>query len=167
MNVVTRDEAIELGLKFYYTGKPCKHGHDQPRWVTSFNCIVCAKDQCRINKAKRYAKNPEKYRELGRLDYSRNPERYKMHACFRSKRLKQATPPWVTKEMMKPFYDERNRLTKETGIPHDIDHIWPLKSPDDTFCGLNVPANLQVIPASVNRSKQNRYFGARYSRSTK
>jgi len=27
MEVITRQEAIEQGLKWYFTGKPCKHGH--------------------------------------------------------------------------------------------------------------------------------------------
>jgi len=26
-DVVTRKEAIAKGLKYYFTGKPCKHGH--------------------------------------------------------------------------------------------------------------------------------------------
>ena len=167
MKEMSRKEAKALGLKIYYTGKACKNGHDSPRWTSSFNCVVCAKEMLRVNKRKRYALNPEKFRALGRLDYLRNADRYKLNAWIRNKRLKLATPSWVTAEMLKGFYDERNRISKETGIPHDVDHIWPLKSLDGSFCGLHVPANLQVIPASENRSKQNRYFGARYSRSSK
>jgi hypothetical protein len=167
MNVITRDEAILCGSLTYCTGKACKHGHFEPRWVTSYHCIVCAKKNLRENKFQRYQKNPEHFRALGKLDYKKNPDRYKKHAYLRQKRVLLATPKWVTDEMIAPFFIERNRLTAITGIPHDVDHIYPLKSRDGSFSGLHVPANLQVIPSSENRSKQNRYFGARYSRTSK
>lgn len=34
-------EAAALGLKQYYTGKPCKHGHDAPRSVKNGTCMEC------------------------------------------------------------------------------------------------------------------------------
>lgn len=33
MKIITRTEAATSGLKRYYTGKSCKHGHDSERWV--------------------------------------------------------------------------------------------------------------------------------------
>lgn len=33
MEIITRIDAAKRGLKRYYTGKPCKHGHDSERWV--------------------------------------------------------------------------------------------------------------------------------------
>ncbi|OKN43494.1 hypothetical protein AM421_002853 [Klebsiella pneumoniae] len=38
MEIITRVEAAKAGLKRYYTGKQCKHGHDSERWV--YNGIV-------------------------------------------------------------------------------------------------------------------------------
>lgn len=52
------------------------------------------------------------------------------------------------------FYQERDRLTRETKIPHHVDHIHPVNHPN--LCGLTVPANLQVIPATQNRQKSNK-----------
>lgn len=37
----TREEARALGLKQYYTGKPCKHGHVEPRAVVNGTCLEC------------------------------------------------------------------------------------------------------------------------------
>lgn len=167
MTIISRKDAKAAGLPYYFTGRPCKHGHIDARRTSVEGCVTCHRERKRINKLKCYAENPERFRELGRVDYQRHPDRYKKNAYLRQSRLKQATPPWVTDEMIYPFYIERQRLTAETGIPHDVDHIYPLKPKDGTYCGLNVPANLQVIPASENRSKQNRWFGARYSRSGK
>lgn len=65
-----------------------------------------------------------------------------------------ATPIWADKAAMRAVYKEARRLTIETGIPHEVDHIYPLKS--DVMCGLHVPANLQVLTKSQNSAKKNR-----------
>jgi hypothetical protein len=75
------------------------------------------------------------------------------YASKRYARLKQATPPWVDQKAIKAFYDEARRLTKETGVPHEVDHIWPIVH--ESFSGLHVPWNLRVIPSPQNSSKRN------------
>jgi hypothetical protein len=68
-----------------------------------------------------------------------------------------AAPSWLTDEHKAEIhsrYEEARRLTQETGIPHHVDHIHPLKSA--FVCGLHVPWNLRVIPARENISKGNR-----------
>lgn len=64
-----------------------------------------------------------------------------------------ATPPWVDVAALKALAQERDRLTKETGIVHVLDHIVPLNHP--RVCGLNVPANIQIIPRARNAAKSN------------
>lgn len=39
--VISRDTAIQTGLKHYRTGKPCKHGHDTLRHVSTRQCVKC------------------------------------------------------------------------------------------------------------------------------
>lgn len=41
MKIITRTEAATSGLKRYYTGKSCKHGHDSERWVHNGHCVQC------------------------------------------------------------------------------------------------------------------------------
>lgn len=39
--VISRREAADTGRLFFYTGKPCKHGHITVRYVTTGACRAC------------------------------------------------------------------------------------------------------------------------------
>lgn len=78
-----------------------------------------------------------------------------------------ATPSWADPKKIDAIYAEAARLTKETGIPHHVDHIVPLQGPVATWgpfkgmrivFGLHCEANLRVIPARENVVKGNRYW---------
>jgi 5-methylcytosine-specific restriction endonuclease McrA len=69
-----------------------------------------------------------------------------------------ATPKWLTKgqlEEILSIYLEAARLTKETGIKHHVDHIIPLQGENVT--GLHVPWNLQILTATENCRKGNKF----------
>lgn len=68
---MTRAEAKAAGVKRYFTGKPCKHGHVAERLVSSFECLDCSRANCAADyekyrervlasRRKRYAENPSK-----------------------------------------------------------------------------------------------------------
>lgn len=67
-------------------------------------------------------------------------------------------PKWLTREhkqQIKDLYWLAKTLTDETGILHEVDHIYPLCG--DTCSGLHVPWNLRVITKHENRVK-NKYL---------
>lgn len=98
----------------------------------------------------------QKEQKRSRNIYLNNPLPYivKGGATNRSKRHQFNKLPLEYQIEILAFYDEARRLTRETGIKHEVDHVHPLKGVN--FCGLHVPWNLQILTMSVNRSKSNK-----------
>lgn len=83
----------------------------------------------------------------------KEPEKNRAYVARRRATEKRAMPIWADLDQMLAFYAEATRLTRETGIVHHVDHIYPLKS--EIMCGLHCQTNLQVVPATVNQRKRN------------
>ena len=105
------------------------------------------------NRRKREEKG-EEVRARRRADYRKNKGRYVAQARAREELIKRATPPWADLKAIEQFYIQAERLTRETGIKHHVDHFYPLQG--KTMCGLHVEANLRVVPAAINLRKSNR-----------
>ena len=117
--------------------------------------------------------NPERFRETIKRWEKENKERVRKvnkawkkankHKVNASTRMRQAaklnaTPPWLNEDhkfMLEEIYELRDLRTQATGVVHHVDHIVPLRGAE--VCGLHVPWNLQVIPASDNIRKGNSY----------
>ncbi len=69
-----------------------------------------------------------------------------------------ATPSWADRDKIAAFYRLARKMTVETGVPHEVDHIIPLQGKN--VCGLHVETNLQVITKSENSRKQNKFIDA-------
>ena len=102
-------------------------------------------------------KNAEILRKQAREWQKNNPARCVKNVNMRRARKIQRTPPWLSKEhhdSMLEMYELSRKITKDTGVKHDVDHIIPLNGKN--VSGLHVPWNLQIIPAHENRKKSNK-----------
>jgi len=84
----------------------------------------------------------------------RRSEKATERSRARARLLKRATPAWQDKKQILEIYEEAKARSETTGVPHHVDHIIPIKH--KAVCGLHVVANLRVIPAVENLSKNNR-----------
>ena len=180
MDIISRKEAIKQGLKYYFTGVPCKFGHVDKRKTSCHRCVSCDheyymantekfkernvvrkvthKDQIAEYATKYWKNNKQKVLKNGKKWRQNNKE----YACFdaskrRAAKLKR-TPKWLTRvdyEIIQQIYIEAQRLTELTGIEFHVDHIIPLVG--KIVSGLHVPSNLQILPFYENLTKSNRF----------
>lgn len=98
------------------------------------------------------ARNRDRVLERGRRWSKRNP--HKIAAKCSRRRARTSAMAWADKAAISEVYKKARELTVATGVPHEVDHVFPLNS--DKVCGLHVEGNLQVLTAYENRSKGNR-----------
>lgn len=41
LDPISREQAFSQNFKRFYTGRPCKHGHDAQRFVSTGGCVAC------------------------------------------------------------------------------------------------------------------------------
>lgn len=113
----------------------------------------------RTEKAAYWAKWRERNVDRVQANYRQwatdNADRVRAISAQRNAAKVQATPPWVDPDALRAVYREAIRLTRETGIRYDVDHIVPLRS--RFVCGLHVPWNLQLLPRAENLRKGNAF----------
>lgn len=93
--------------------------------------------------------------ESAELRVRRRKEVLKFNQENRREAMALATPAWANKTAIAKIYSEAKRLTAETGIKHEVDHIVPILN--KKVCGLHVEANLQILTKSENIRKHSKF----------
>lgn len=108
------------------------------------------KDKVRRQAAESRRKNAGKRRAQNAIYRKQNLDKIAAHAARRRARMRGVPQPHsiIEKLMVQNYYEDAARLTKETGTPYHVDHIWPVSRG-----GPHLPFNLRVIPGSENCSK--------------
>lgn len=109
MKIITRKEALALGLKRYFTGKPCPKGHVCERFVSGWTCVDCTLDYSK----EWQNKNPEKAAKASQRYRDKNKE--KVNHAYKKwyKRNKHWHKSWRLENKEKvlkasSFYRKRN-----------------------------------------------------------
>ncbi len=139
----------------------------EKRWYEANKEIVAAKDKARreanldeflIRERASYARRKDSVAEKNRRWREANPHRVAAIASKRRASIRRRTPSWLNETQIKQILDwfqVAQILSKQTGVPHEVDHIVPLNG--KLVSGLHVPWNMCAIPAIQNRKKNNRH----------
>lgn len=151
MEITNRKTALLLGLKSYFTGKPCKHGHLAARWIDG-HCMVCHAKQAAATFQK--TKDARKEKRIAGLQAwkARNPQKARGHHKNTEtlrRRIKGG------RLLAKKHSKEITKFYANCPPDFHVDHIVPLNG--KTVSGLHVPWNLQYLPAHENIRKGNRH----------
>lgn len=98
--------------------------------------------------------HPDRRQKMNERWTKENPGKVIAITAKRRAVKKKALAAWANSNAIKKIYDQASYLSKATGIPHEVDHIYPLQS--KYMCGLHVENNLQILTKSENSSKNNR-----------
>ncbi len=74
--IISRKEAKAQGLKYYFTGKPCKIGHLTERYTTSSGCVECSNYSYINNKENISKNNKHRYNDDKESKLSKNNKYY-------------------------------------------------------------------------------------------
>jgi len=153
-------EALRQGVTYYFTGKPCKHGHHSERFAKNKNCRECLRIRNRARTKQDYwldygdEQYKERKRENAKKYYAnRAHKRGVQQRRFFEKAARVATKQGVIE--LRRIRLEAQLLSIDSGVKHEVDHIIPLIH--DLFCGLDVPDNVQVLTKAENRRKAARF----------
>jgi hypothetical protein len=111
----------------------------------------------KLEQQKTYRANPSflpKSREYHREYRRLHPELSAMYSAARTAAKLNATPFWCDFDAVAKIYERARKLSIETGIDYEVDHIVPLRGKH--VRGLHVPYNLQILTRTENRRKHNK-----------
>lgn len=156
--IISREEAERQGLKRFFTGEPCKHGHISERKTNDKSCVECNRE-----KTKRHAGATAEWREKNRgrnlakmrERYENNKEEYKAKAKKWNKanpeKLAEAKREWRRSEKGL----EQNRRDYQNNNEAYTARIekWKAANPDKVreMCRTRQARQLQAMPAWADR----------------
>ena len=115
--IISREQALELGLTQYFTGKSCNRGHISNRFVSDRNCSECKRLKQRLENVSPEKREKERLRgrnraqnmsaaqkEMHRLYQKRYKEKFPERAKERTRHWIQNNPDRVIEHHLKRYY---------------------------------------------------------------
>lgn len=91
----------------------------------------------------------EAQRAYNRAQYAKHRKKFIQKVTKRHIQMQRS--PWANQDAIEAIYAEARRLTKKTGIPHEVDHVVPMFGKN--VCGFHVEYNLKILTRRANRAK--------------
>jgi len=156
LEIISREAAINKGLKRYYTGIPCKHGHNSERYVAGKGCVQCNLLTVRLQRhsdpdaynlyQREYAEQNRSMQAVyNRRSAVKNAEVRKSLEAKRNASKMNRTPQWADLKKI-------NLVYKNCPKGMHVDHIIPLQG--KLVSGLHVHNNLQYLTPVENAKKE-------------
>jgi 5-methylcytosine-specific restriction endonuclease McrA len=89
-----------------------------------------------------------KSRIRNRESYKKNPEYYIAKSNNRQRNFRKIPLTLDERRRIQALIGQARLLSKQTGVPHEVDHIWPISRG-----GWHHPSNMRVITKEENRRK--------------
>jgi hypothetical protein len=152
--IAKSDKKREYGRKYYIDNAEAISKNKNDYYKDNREAILKARGEYYKNNREASAETHKKYVKENR------PKINALSSTRHASKL-QRTPPWVKtdkehRSLILEKYSEAKRISAKTGILHHVDHIIPLQG--RLVSGLHVWWNLQVIPATENLSKNNKFI---------
>ena len=148
--VAANKDKVAAASKKWRQANPKKVNAQQAAWRAA------NPEKTKAFNAKNYVKSREKRRVRRVMYRAKNMALFSAYEAKRRAAKREACPAWLSETQLlaiRAFYEEATRLTKNTGVAHEVDHIVPLQG--RSVRGLHVPWNLQILEKTANISKYN------------
>lgn len=153
MNVISKSEARAQGLRRFFTGRPCKHGHLSERETRTSRCVECRRVHGVAEHRRYYVAHKERLNAISRAYYANLPEDKKRAAqerwrAFRrlyaqsntdKERARRREYYAANKQKYSAYVHNRNarkRNAPGTHTPADINKIRKLQRDRCALCRL-------------------------------
>lgn len=128
--IITLADARERGMKRYFTGEPCKHGHVAERIVSGRVCVECSKS----SSEKQRNENPENVRSNRRRYAEKNIENERARGLrYReenAEKLRESSKKYRIKNAEKLREKQSMRKQENRDKYLEIQKKWRVKNPD-------------------------------------
>lgn len=171
-DIVSREEAVEACLRFYFDGEECSNGHLADKFTSNGKCKECVSHQNQENlfnlNIERIEKNiaravKRKARGEKVVKLSEDEEEHlkylrQREAVHKARKWMEGTENTLSaEELLDLFYEQGEEckvcFTKFKDVGYVIEHIVPIQA-----YGSNRKDNIQLLCASCNNSKNNKHY---------